>query len=55
MSVPELLYFPVHGRGLYIKLAFKLGNVEFKDTEINPPEFMAMKACELVFRAFKKV
>merc|ERR1712189_20126 len=43
MSVAELLYFPMHGRGLIIKLAFKIGKVEFKDTILTFPEFGPMK------------
>jgi hypothetical protein len=33
-TVPELIYFKCFGRAGLTKLIFKLGNVDFKDTQV---------------------
>ena len=40
----ELLYFPIHGRGLFTRMLLKIGNVDFKDTILTFPEFSKIKA-----------
>ena len=39
----ELLYFPVHGRGLVARLILDYGKVDYKNTILTVPEFGALK------------
>jgi len=43
MSNIELLYFPIHGRALTIRMLLKIGNVEFTDTKLSQEEFAKLK------------
>ena len=37
----ELLYFPIHGRGLVARLILDYGKVDYKNNVFKFPEFMA--------------
>ena len=39
----ELLYFPIHGRGLVARMILDYGKVDYHNNVINFPEFMALK------------
>eukprot|EP00286_Rhodomonas_abbreviata_P019791 CAMPEP_0181309482 /NCGR_PEP_ID=MMETSP1101-20121128/12036_1 /TAXON_ID=46948 /ORGANISM="Rhodomonas abbreviata, Strain Caron Lab Isolate" /LENGTH=223 /DNA_ID=CAMNT_0023415967 /DNA_START=19 /DNA_END=690 /DNA_ORIENTATION=- len=43
ISGSELIYFPVAGRGESIRLAFKVGGIEFTDTRVAFPQWKEMK------------
>ena len=43
----ELLYFPIHGRGLVARLILDYGKVDYNNNVINFPEFMALKPSKL--------
>ena len=44
----ELLYFPIHGRGLVARLILDFGKVDYNNNVINFPEFMALKPSKLL-------
>mmetsp|Transcript_10295 Transcript_10295/g.16538 ORF Transcript_10295/g.16538 Transcript_10295/m.16538 type:complete len:238 (-) Transcript_10295:61-774(-) len=43
VSKPELTYFNIEGRGLPIRLAFAIGNIEFKDVRLSREAFADLK------------
>jgi len=45
MAEIELLYFNIHGRGLLIRMLLKMGEIEFKDTQLawKSDEFLRLK------------
>ena len=44
----ELLYFPIHGRGLVARLILDYGKVDYNNKVLTFPEFRALKPCKLL-------
>ena len=55
----ELLYFPMHGRGLVARLILDYGKVDYNNKTITFPEFAALKPSKLItcilLNTFEKV